>query len=258
MAGGMAFGSAIGAILEPIITWQGLFLGVAVLSVLILAILFPYRFLMEKKSSKEGFVDFRKLIGTYKALFTSKRSIRTYSFVLFNGIFHSGIFTWLGFYFSKHYGLNATGIGLSILGYGIPGLLLGPLIGRLADRFGSSKLIPTGIVISGLTALTFTLDLPLIAMNFVVAILSLGYDMTQPLLAGILTNLHPNRGVALGVNVFMLFVGFGLGSLIFSGILQWGMMTAFIVFGIAALFAAGIAFPLFKAEARPEKEVQGS
>lgn len=257
MSGGMAFGSAFGALFESIITWQGLFLSVALLSVLILVILIPYRFLMEKKSSKEGFVDFRKLIGTYKELFTSKRSIRTYSFVLFNGIFHSGIFTWLGFYFSEHYGLNETEIGLSILGYGIPGLLLGPLIGRLADRYGRSKLIPTGIVISGLSALTFALDIPLITMNLVVAILSLGYDMTQPLLAGIVTNLHPNRGVAMGINVFMLFVGFGLGSLFFSGILQWGIMTAFIVFGIAALFAALIAFQLFKIEVRPKKEIEG-
>lgn len=256
MAGGMAFGSAFGALLEPIITWQGLFIGVAILAVLILVLLFPYRFLMEKTTSKEGFVDFRKLIGTYKELFTSKRSIRTYSFVLLNGIFHSGVFTWLGFYFAKHYGLNETGIGFAILGYGIPGLLLGPSIGRLADRLGRSKLIPMGIVISGLSALTFSLDLPLIAMNLVVAVLSLGYDMTQPLLAGIVTTLHPNRGVAMGVNVFMLFVGFGLGSLIFSGILPWGIMTAFIVFGIAALLVAGIAFPLFKSEGRPKKEMQ--
>ncbi|HLR22957.1 MAG TPA: MFS transporter [Pseudogracilibacillus sp.] len=251
MAGGMAFGSAFGALLEPLITWQGLFLGVAVLSLLVGFILFPYRFLMERKSPQEGSVDFHKLIGTYKALLGSKRGIQTYSYVLFNGIFHSGIFTWLGLYFAQHYGLNETGIGLSILGYGIPGLLLGPLIGRLADRFGRSKLIPAGIIISGLSAITFALDLPLIAINFVVAFLSLGYDMTQPLLAGIVTDLHPHRGVAMGLNVFMLFIGFGLGSLIFSGVLQWGISTAFVVFGIVALFASALAIPLFRAEARP-------
>lgn len=258
MAGGMAFGSALGALLEPIITWQGLFLVVSVLALLVGLILFPYRSLMAKKSSEGGSVDFRKLIGTYKALLGSKRGIQTYSYVLFNGIFHSGTFTWLGLYFAQHYGLNATGIGLSILGYGIPGLLFGPLIGRLADRFGRNKLIPMGIIISGLTAITFALGLPLIAMNFVVAFLSLGYDMTQPLLAGIVTDLHPNRGVAMGLNVFTLFIGFGLGSLIFSGVLQWGIATAFIVFGIVALLVSVVAIPLFRTEARPKQETKGS
>src|SRR5699024_11769202 len=50
----------------------------------------------------------------------------------------------------------------------------------------------------------------------------------------------PHRGVAMGLNVFMLFIGFGLGSLIFSGVLQWGISTAFVVFGIVALFASAL------------------
>jgi hypothetical protein len=52
-----------------------------------------------------------------------------------------------------------------------------------------------------------------------VTVLSLGYDLTQPLLGGIVTALPAlpaNRGQALGFNVFTLFVGFGLGSLIFQ------------------------------------------
>src|SRR5699024_3523070 len=114
MAGGMAFGSAFGALLELLITWQGLFLGVAVLSLLVGFILFPYRFLIERKSPKECSLDVHKLIGTYKALLGCKRVIQTYTYVLFKGIFHSGIFSWLALYFSQHYGLHDRGIGLSI------------------------------------------------------------------------------------------------------------------------------------------------
>src|SRR5699024_6021270 len=95
-AGGMAFGSAFGALLEPLITWQGLFLGVAVLALLVGFGLFRDRCLTERKSPREGSVDFHELIGTYKALLGHKRGIQTYAYVLFNRIFHSGIFTWLG------------------------------------------------------------------------------------------------------------------------------------------------------------------
>src|SRR5699024_11551718 len=112
--------------------------------------------------------------------------------------------------------------------------------------FGRSKLIPAGIIISGLSAITFALDLPLIAINFVVAFLSLGYDMTQPLLAGIVTDLHPHRGVAMGLNVFMLFIGFGLGSLIFSVVLYRGFSKTYDVFGLVALFALVLVILFFR------------
>jgi len=43
-----------------------------------------------------------------------------------------------------------------------------------------------------------------------VTALSLGYDMTQPLLAGIVISLDAKRGgEAMGLNVFALFTGFG-------------------------------------------------
>jgi predicted MFS family arabinose efflux permease len=61
---------------------------------------------------------------------------------LLNAVFHSGVFTWLGLYFSRRYGLGEVGIGLAILGYGIPGFLLGPLIGRAADRWGEPCCCP--------------------------------------------------------------------------------------------------------------------
>src|SRR5699024_3854966 len=104
MAGGMAFGSAFGALLEPLMTWQGLVLGVAVLSLLVAFILFAYGLLMGRKSSPEGSVDFARLVDSDKGLVGFERGILTSPCVLFNGIFHSGTFTWLGLYFAQHYG----------------------------------------------------------------------------------------------------------------------------------------------------------
>jgi hypothetical protein len=78
--------------------------------------------------------------------------------------------------------------------------------------------------------------------------LSLGFDLTQPLLAGIVTDLRGNRAQAVGLMAFTLFTGFGLGSLLFQVALARGFTTALIVFGCAALSAARIAIPLFRAE----------
>lgn len=66
--------------------------------------------------------------------------------------------------------------------------------------------------------------------------LSLGYDMTQPLLAGIVTSLDPKRaGQAMGLNVFALFTGFGLGSLLFGWSLRLGFGTALAIFSTVQL-----------------------
>src|SRR3546814_12229631 len=85
----------------------------------------------------ELFLGYRDLIGT-------PRGQRTYGYVFVNSIFHSGVFTWLGVYFEQRYGLGPVGLGVALLGYGIPGFLFGPLIGRAADRRGRASLLPIG------------------------------------------------------------------------------------------------------------------
>ena len=253
MAGGMAFGSTAGVMLEPVITWQGLFLGASALGVLMLIFLLPYRFILASRPSAQAPTSVRNLVAAYKGLLASVRGRRTYGYVLINAVFHSGVYTWLGLYFSLRYGLGAIGIGLALLGYGVPGFLLGPPIGRIADRWGRSRMIPIGLAVAGLSATALALDLPVIAAALLVTLLSLGYDMTQPLLAGIVTDLSPNKGQAMGLNVFTLFTGFGVGSLVFSAAMTaLGLEAALVTFGVVALLGGAAAVPLFRDEtARP-------
>ena len=76
---------------------------------------------------------------------------------------------------------------------------------------GRKSLIPTGVVIAAFSAGVLVLQFPLILAAAAVTTLSFGYDMTQPLLAGIVTSLDPKcAGHAMGLNVFPLFIGFGI------------------------------------------------
>jgi MFS family permease len=68
----------------------------------------------------------------------------------------------------------------------------------MAARYGRSRLIPLGLILAGLSAAALSLELPLLVPVLLVTLLSLGYDLTQPLLAGIVTDLGPNRGRACG------------------------------------------------------------
>lgn len=251
MAGGMAFGSTFGVLLEPIIGWRGLFLGVGMLGLACLVLLmrrtelFAGRPPVARAAASDVFRTYRRLLAGW-------RGARTYIYVFGNAIFHSGVYTWLGLYFVRRYQLGEIGIGLALLGYGVPGFILGPVIGRAADRWGRRWLIPAGLGIAAIAGVALIFHAPVLLAALMVTVLSLGYDMTQPLLAGIVTTLDRERGgQAMGLNVFALFTGFGLGSLVFGGLLGLGFSRALLFFCAAQLLAALAAIPLYRSEKSP-------
>lgn len=247
MAGGMAFGSSAGALLEPLIGWQGLFLGVAAIAAIVLVVI-----TVRCSQLQGGSAPQPRSVGPvahgYLTLLRQQRARRTYGYVLINAVIHSGIYTWLGLYFSQRFGLTLVGIGLALLLYGVPGFLFGPAVGRLADRYGRARLIPLGLAVAATAALLLALPVPLILAALAVGILSLGYDLTQPLLAGIVTQLSAQRGQAMGLNVCTLFIGFGAGSLLFQALLTTGFTAALAAFGTGAALAAVIALHIFASE----------
>ncbi len=194
------------------------------------------------------------MITGYRNLLATPRGARTYTYVLLTGIFHSGVFTWLGVYFALRYRLGGIGIGVALLGYGVPGFVLGPIIGRLADHWGRNRLVPAGIAVSACAAALLIPEFPVVVAAIAVSVLSLGYDMTQPLLAGIVTSLGGTRGgQAMGLNVFTLFMGFGFGSLLFGEALRWDFNVALASFGMVYLLSAAVAVPLFRSETSPSR-----
>lgn len=248
MAGGMAFGSTFGVLLEPVVGWQGVFLGVSGFGLLLFILLQPSVHILGDRSAN-GALSVGAVLTGYKDLLSTSRGLRTYMYVFVNAIFHSGVFTWLGLYFAQLYGLREVGIGLALLGYGIPGFLLGPAIGHAADRWGRRWLLPTGIAVAALSATALIPERSLLVAVVAVTALSLGYDMTQPLLAGIVTSLNPRRpGQAMGLNVFTLFTGFGIGSLLFGRALQLGFGAALGMFAVVQFAAGIVAVFLFRHE----------
>lgn len=257
MAGGMAFGSTFGAILEPLVGWQGIFLGVGGVGAVLFGLLFPYwRLLGDAPPTMAGKPG--NLFAVYGALLGSGRGRRTYTYVFLNAVFHSGVFTWLGLYFAQRFGLGEVGIGLALLGYGVPGFLFGPVIGRAADRWGRRWLVPLGLGTAAVAAAALMLDVPLVVPVLAVTVLSLGYDLTQPLLAGIVTDFGARRGgQAMGLNVFFLFTGFGIGSLLFGEALRLGFDSALAIFSAVLLLAAGVAIPSFRSETSSGSKREG-
>jgi hypothetical protein len=104
------------------------------------------------------------------------------------------------------------------------------------------------VLLTGICALLLTLPLGLATAQIAIILLSLGFDLTHPQLAAIATDLGGPRGQAVALMAFSLFVGFGLGSLLFQAALVLGFTGAFSLFGAVALAAAGVALVLFHDE----------
>ncbi|TWP33550.1 MFS transporter [Leekyejoonella antrihumi] len=254
MAGGMAVGSTAGALVEPSIGWQGLFLVVAGVGAVVLAAAVRS---IPRRPRPMSPPSARAAVRGYVQLLQDPRGRRTYEYVGFNAVLQSGIYTWLGLYLHQRFGLGPVGIGLGLLGYGIPGFALGPLIGRLADRHGRARLIPAGLALATLASAGLAAPAPLILVAILVALLSMGYDLTQPLLAGIVTDLPGHRGQSVALMAVVLFCGFGAGSLVFQAVLSFGFVVALAVFGAAAGVAALVAVPVFSAERSGRLDADG-
>ncbi len=110
-------------------------------------------------------------------------------------------------------------------------------------------MLPIGLAVSAAAGAVLLTGFPVKFAPVVAMMLSLGYDMTQPLFGGIVTSLGGKRpGQAMGLNVFTLFVGFGLGSLLFGAVLRYGFGPALGLFALVELVAAVCALRLFRAE----------
>ena len=248
VAGGGAFGSFAGVFLESVIGWRLLFLLVFVLAVFVWILIIHAYQKVELKTKKQG-LTWSGVFTTYYNLLKNPRGRNAYLYVMLNGIFHAGVYTWLAYYLQKVYDLNGWQIGYALLGYGIPGLIFGPLIGKLTDKIGRSKLIPIGLAVGACSAATLIGNIPLWFARVAIITLSLGFDLTQPLLAGIVTEVGRERsGQSVSVMAFMLFVGFGLGSYLFSLALNLGLKEALIIFSGIQFLLALIALIIFKHE----------
>lgn len=247
IAGGTATGAAVGALLEPVIGWRSLFLAVAVLCVTV-AVVALGTGALPRVALPAIAPTWSAVARGYAALLSLARARRTYGYVLLNAILQSGVFSWMGAYLHQRFGLGETGIGLVLLGYGVPGLLFGPVIGKLADRYGRARIIPVGVTLTGICALVLALPLSETWVQVAVVLLSLGFDLTHPLLAAIATDLRGDRGQAVALMAFSLFVGFGFGSLLFQVALMFGFTVALAIFGGVALIAAAAAVVLFCGE----------
>jgi len=248
IAAGMGLGSSLGPLLNPLFGWRN--------EVRILAFGFgtaSYWISLrnQTKAVRRGTDDsLWDYALEYRCILDAPRGGRTLAFIFVNGTFHGGIFAWIGVLLASRYQLSEIGIGLVLLGYGLPDLLFGLVIGSWGDRYGRRYVVPLGFLwASGCALLLALRSTPLISALIITA-LSVGFDATHPLMSSITTSIDPkHRGQITGLATFANFVGMGIGALLFRRLMVPHFSAALACFGCVEFGAGVLALYAFRAEA---------
>jgi predicted MFS family arabinose efflux permease len=229
---GQGLGYSLGPALEPWLGWRVIFVGLAGIAGAVLAVLLtspappPPPAPAGPGGAATGYGD----------VLRQARARRVYAFIVLGGLCSSGLASWFGVYVHERFGLGSLAIGGAYLAYGLLGGV-SPFVGALADRVGRGLIIPGGLAAMALGALLVALPGPLTQALVGLGAVSLGLQLTYPLLAGLASELAPRaRGRALGLNTFSMFMGVGSGSLLVGALLPLGYGPAF---RAVALLAGG-------------------
>jgi predicted MFS family arabinose efflux permease len=242
IATGMGLGVSLGPILSALAGWRWMVRLVAI-GFLLAAHRVHNHFPTQATRDIRGrfvFVIFEE----YRRILAVSRGSRALAFIVANGIFHGGIFAWLGVLLAQRFKLEAAGIGLTFIGYGVPDLILGSLIGGWADRYGRRYVVPIGFLWAAMCAAAVALSTAPWGAAFGIAALSIGFDATHPLMSSITTSLDPkHRGQVTGLTTFANFLGMAIGALVFRELLPLGFTLALMIFaGLEATFGVAAGF----------------
>ena len=124
------------------------------------------------------------------------------------------MYSGLGPYLTTSYGLNANELFLVRLA-GAPGILLSPISGKFAQRWGSKRVALGGLTLAifGLFLELVTRPLPLLVIATVVFVT--GIAMTSPSLIALVSTIADDvKGSGQAIHSFVLFTGASFAPLI--------------------------------------------
>jgi MFS family permease len=248
IAAGMGLGSSLGPLLNPLLGWRNE-LRVIAFGLGTAAFWVSYRYKKDAHpQSMHG--SLWECAQEYCCILHTRRGGRALAFITVNSAFHGGIFAWLGVLLASRYDLGDVGIGLVLMGYGLPDLLFGTVIGSWGDLYGRRYVVPIGFICASVCAFLLVLHTTPLISALIVTGLSIGFDATHPLMSSISTSLAPkHRGQITGLATFANFSGMAIGALGFRRLMMPHFSVALVCFASVEFGMGILAFYAFRAEA---------
>lgn len=167
-------------------------------------------------------------------VFSQKNLVLCYVVALVLLMSFVSMYTVLGNYLSgPDFGLNKAEV-LYVRSVGVLGMLISPLSGRVAMRFGVRAVLRGGLLLAmaGLASLGLIASLPLLIAMSVIFVA--GIALSVPALVSLVGQLAGKaRGIAVSVYTFVLFAGTSLGPIISIRLMESG--SYLLTFALLAL-----------------------
>ena len=195
---------------------------------LVLVLLF-----LPKTDSKNKDSDWRAMIQQFVHLFKERKLIFAYTITITLLLTFVAFYTMIGDYLTEVFLLKEGSI-LYVRLVGILGMIFAPLAGILTNRIGLIKVLRGGLLLAtfGIIITGWSSNLYFLVTSSVIFVT--GIALTVPTLISLVGNLGgENRGAAVSLYAFILFVGVSLGPIVAVTILTVG--NYLIAFSLLAL-----------------------
>ena len=229
--------SLIGVFLSGFIPWRWIFLIPALLG--LVALLLIYSILPQPKHIPPP------SRVTYWGVLSSPRGRRVYAFIFLTAFIVTGIYSWLGVFFSQEKGFNQFQISSLLTVVGI-GSIFGPFLGgALCDRWGRPPLVVLGLFLVGLSIPLFTYQAVFMLMALALLFYGLGRTINHSSLVAMVTDFpDPSRPRAASLNSFVQLSSGGLGTALTGILVARNFPITFSVYTLLLIILGLIAYPV--------------
>ena len=219
--------SVTGVFLSGLLEWRLMFLipacsGAAL--VMLVLLIFPSMQAGERKEQ----------VRYLSVLFLEDgRSVFAYIFLI--AFVYSAIYSWLGVFFARTFGMTQWEISLSLTCVGLGGIL-GELVGGvLADRVGRALTATGGVVMLFITTACIVYTSSPLVLGGVLFIHGCAWTINHSALSTVLTDFpSQSRAEAVSLNSSLRFISGGIGTAITGILINKGLHTVFLL--CAAMF----------------------
>lgn len=229
---GQALGPQIGLSIQANIGYRGTF--ISGLLCMLAAILLIFT-LQEEKTEK------RKLkISLQNAI--AKEAVIPAAIMLFMAAVYVNIASFIVLY-AESVDINNVGLFFTVNATAL--LFTRPVIGNLADRFGTIKILPIAISFFGLSMVMISYSTNLYMLLVAAVISAFGYGACQPLIQTMCLKSVPKerRGAASATSYYGTDVGYLLGPLIAGSIIErWGYAMMFRTLPLLLILSLALVF----------------
>ncbi len=183
----------------------------------------------QRKPSRSEFFD------GYRAVFANPRSVVCFSAVFVEGIVIFGLFPYIAILLEQRDAGGLREAGFVLAGFGLGGFAYTTFVRLLLDRLGLYKLIAAGGLVSGLGLMLLSIGTSWPVEMAIFMIVGVGFYMIHNSLQTQATELAPqNRGSAVAMHAFFVFLGQAFGPILFGiGLASAGTVVTLLLAGAA-------------------------